>query len=373
MVTNTIYAKLLDAESFGRLMLVQALAFLLMGVLPMGFDSLIARREIAAPLPIIRQVLAIGFGVSAICLYLTYLYLENLGAELFLLLLVAGVTGAAVRFFAAIEQGSLRFLRSQTIAQMPNLIYLASGAYFAIFGISSWIEAGIAFAFSHFVAALYGLRLTPTAEPKLHHDRIADLWQRALALIGIFASLLLLNHIALFVAAGTLGLRDVGILGLATTLIASPFRLLSHGVGFTLLPRLTACGTRARRKRLIFQELAIGIGLASFGAVSLFLIVPPFVDAIFGGDYRIPMSLIAALLFLGFVRLIAGVATAAVNALANTRGLHLFNITGWASAALAGLLAFKLSEFGADGIVYGVAIGWAIRVVFAGFFIRQSL
>ncbi len=373
MLANVLYAKLLDAEGFGRLVLMQAIAFVAMGLLPMGFENLVARREISAPLPIIYRVLAIGLGLAAVLLGLVYWFIDD-NLELLLYVFFAGSAGAATRLFAAIEQSEMRFLRSQVISQAPPVIFLCCAVTHSVFGLSTWESGATTYVSSFVLGALVGyLMVRRTDSPAGRTTIRREHWFRAFALIGILASILLLNQMGLFIAAGVLGMREVGALGLATTLIASPFRLLSHGVGYTLIPRMAACEESAERRKLLLHEFFVAMGVGVPGAVALFLLVPPFVNMLFGDEYLITRPLNIALITLGLIRLNTAVVSAAINALAGTESLHIFNLTGWVSAAVAAAAAFLLSGFGATGIVAGVAIGWIVRIAFASVLIRKEL
>ncbi len=370
---NIIYAKLLGAEDFGRLVLMQAIAFVAMGLLPLGFDMLIARHEIEAPLPVIRLVLTIGAILIAVVLSFSY-WILDVSPAVFLYIFIAGTAGAATRLFASILQRETMFLRSQFISQAAPLIYLGFAIAHSFTGASTWQSAANTYILSVLLGALIGYQLVrDAAGPAISAPISSDLWYKAIALAGILASLLLLNQMGLFIAAGALGMREVGALGLATTLIASPFRLFSHGVGYTLVPRMAACQNETERRKLLLHEFMVAMGVGVPGAIALFLLVPPFVNYIFADEYSISMALTVALIAVGLIRLNTAVVSAAINALAGTKALQVFNLTGWVSAVIAAGAAFLLSDYGATGIVAGVSIGWVIRMMFASILIRKEL
>jgi O-antigen/teichoic acid export membrane protein len=362
MLANILYAKQLLAEDFGRLMIMQAIAFVVMGLLPMGFDGLIARREVHAPLFVIRRVIAAGSAVALGILVIGGWLIEG-NTDMAIFILFAGISGASLRLFAAIEQSEMNFLRTQIITQSPPLIFLVFACCHLMLGLRSWHEAGVAYALSIVLGALIGYIIVRHHEVPVTLDQnYRQMTIRALALIGILASILLLNQLPLFVAASVLSLKEVGALGLAIMLVVSPFRLLSHGVGYTLVPRMTGCENRASRRKLLAHEFLFAMGLGLLGAIALLVLVPPFVVFVFDDQYAISYGLVISLVVLGLIRLITAVILAAINAVAGAKILHLSNLFGWASALIAAGSALALSRYGASGIVSGVAIGWAARI-----------
>jgi O-antigen/teichoic acid export membrane protein len=373
MLANVIYAKLLAPADFGQLVVLQAVTFVAMGLLPLGFDNLIVRKELRAPLRTVGMVLAIGLCLAPVLGWLGHAWFDT--GPLFLVLVVCGgVAGAATRLFAAIEQSELRFARSQIISQAPFVLFLGSAVFHDLGGTPSWQSAGTALVGSFVIAAASGyLSAGSTARPSTEGQGMRVLWLRALALTGIYGSLLLLNQMERLIAGGLLGMTQVGALGLATTLIASPLRLLSAGVGYTLMPRLKHSESSAERRRLLWQEFALAMAVGVPGAIVLLVIIPPLVEFLYGDKYRITHDLFVALTVLGLVRLNSGVVSAAINVLGNTRTLHVFNLTGWIAAALAAAAAFALSGFGSTGIVVGVTLGWLVRILYAAGLIRKML
>lgn len=374
MLANLLYAKMLDPDEFGKLVLMQSIAFVTIALLPMGFETLIARREIDAPLGVVYRVLALATALAT-ALLAAVVWLIDGSAETGLLVLFAGIAGSATRLFAAIEQSEQNFVRSQLIFQAPSVIFLCCALSQRFLGISSWREGGAAYVLSFALGSLIGFVLVRQddvgpAEP----SKLAGLWPRALAMIGIFAATIVLNQLPLFVAAARLSMHDVGALGLATTLIAAPYKMLSVGVGYALLPRMAAVqNDKLARRKLLLQEVSFVAALAVIGALALYLLVPIFVAWYFSDEYVIGTLLIIALLMLGLIRVNNAVFAAAISALAGTRALHFFNVSGWFSVAIAAGAALALSGYGATGIVAGITIGWVTRIVIAIGLIRKVI
>ena len=57
--------------------------------------------------------------------------------------------------------------------------------------------------------------------------------------------------------------------------------------------------------------------------------------------------------------------------MATAKQLEIMGIAGWIGVALAVVGAYYGSRFGLAGIVYGVSIGWILRLIVAIVLVRQ--
>ena len=74
--------------------------------------------------------------------------------------------------------------------------------------------------------------------------------------------------------------------------------------------------------------------------------------------YSFEMSLLYALVVVGFVRLWSGLAGAVASALATARQLAILNAYSWLALAIATAGVFAARDFGLTGVVYGMGAGW---------------
>jgi hypothetical protein len=143
-----------------------------------------------------------------------------------------------------------------------------------------------------------------------------------------------------------------------SSIAASPFRMLQQGVGFALLPRLKACDTRAAIVRLLRRELLLVAAVSVAAAVAVLVITPSLLRVVLQSRYTFPMTLLYALVAVGFVRVWSGISGATVAALGTVRQLAMFNACSWIAVGIAAVGAFAARRFGLPGVVYGLGAGW---------------
>ena len=375
MAANLVYAKLLVPGDFGRLVLLQTIASVTMGLSALGFDTLIGRKDISRPHKTIHVLLALCT-VVGLLLAVFSVTVFDVDEVMAALVLTASIGGAATRLYSSIEQSQQRFARAMAIFQLPQFLFLAASLGHLFFRSPSWEEAGIAYASCYLFSLALGFWLTHQCalEPQGQEDPPLSVQvSRGLAIVTATGSLLVLNQLEKLIAGETLSMVELGALGLASTLVASPFKLLAAGVGYTLLPRLKSTPDESDRRKLLYRELQLSAIVGAIGAIILIAVVPAAVDLIFGDKYRVSYALVLVLVLLGIVRLNSGVINATVNALGDTRTLQIYTLIGWVSVAIAALAAYALADHGVVGVVVGVTVGWVVRIASAAYLVRGEL
>jgi hypothetical protein len=153
-----------------------------------------------------------------------------------------------------------------------------------------------------------------------------------------------------------------------SSIAPSPFSLLQTGIGFALLPRLKACETRAAIRRLIGHEVLVMSVISAVAAVAVLIVTPWLLGVVLQSRYSFPMTLLYALVIVGFVRVWSGLAGAVVSALGSARQLFILNLCSWLALGLATVGVFAARGFGLTGVVYGIGAGW-LALALAGTFI----
>jgi hypothetical protein len=85
---------------------------------------------------------------------------------------------------------------------------------------------------------------------------------------------------------------------------------------------------------------------------------PWLLGVVLKSRYSFPMSLLYALVVIGFVRVWGGISGAVVTALGTARQLAVLNLYSWVALAVATVGAFAARGFGLTGVVYGIGAGW---------------
>ncbi|MFI4886048.1 MAG: lipopolysaccharide biosynthesis protein [Steroidobacterales bacterium] len=164
----------------------------------------------------------------------------------------------------------------------------------------------------------------------------------------------------------TVGLHDLATYGVLAAFVSSPFRLLQAAVQFTLIPRLREARDAKARRALIRREAAlIAVPLAA-GSAALWLVAPPLAHWLLAGRYELGDALIAVTLAAGWLKLLNGFLTAVVVSCGEERRLGLLSAICWGTLGVSVAGAFLAIPWGLVGVLGGIAVGWLVRCLLAG-------
>ena len=96
-------------------------------------------------------------------------------------------------------------------------------------------------------------------------------WSEALSFAGINASGLVLVQLDRLVIPHVLPLHDLATFGVLAAIAGSLFRVLSMGVGYSLVPRLRAAKTVLDRRHLVAHEAKLVSAIAVGGSVAIWV------------------------------------------------------------------------------------------------------
>lgn len=378
VLANLIFAALLGPDDFGSLTLVEALLSVGVGVSPLGHDTLAVRGE----LPATDRSLRLGVGPVVVGALLfcagAYGFVHDQIGILILTGLLAGcVGGGMARYCAAFEQRAIRLDRAQMIDQSPLLLFLAAAAVCLLIGSDDLLFAAASISGGYAASGVVGVVLARTSgdgsagrgeaqtAPGGDGAGRRTRWLKALTFLAISASGLLLGQIERFVIPRTLTLADLGTFGVAWTVAGSPYKLLSGGIGYALLPKLRTAEGREERSSLVRSEAALAAVLGGLGGLALLFLAPWVVDHLYGAKYPVDQSLVGAVVVLGASRVAYSVANSIIVGTGEGRTLTRFNVGSWLALGLAVVVAIGLARFGLVGILCGVSAGWLARTLLA--------
>ncbi|HEX5574287.1 MAG TPA: hypothetical protein VFX42_00335, partial [Gemmatimonadales bacterium] len=153
--------------------------------------------------------------------------------------------------------------------------------------------------------------------------------------------------------------------GVLAAIAGSLFRVLSMGVGYTLVPRLRAAGTVVERRRLVAHEAKLVSTIVVGGSVAIWFITPLVERSLLAGKYHLSGSLLLAAVVSGVTKIMNSFTKSTVTALATPAELSTVNLLGWVSVGLAIVAAVFGARWGLAGVMYGVGLGWFIRAATA--------
>jgi len=368
---NLILARVLPAVEYGLFTLVIALVNLGFSLATLGLDGVVNRRHLEAGPDLLRRsagaALCVGLGMAAIG-FLLY----QLSLAIVLGIFVCTVAGGIMMVAAAKFQSDQRFGLSLSLSQSPNLVLLVAALTLVLTqSRTAWHPIAI-LAAGFVVAALVGwwfLRCgrwgrTSTAQFS---------WTEALSFAGLNAAGLVLLQLDRLLIPHLLSVQDLATYGVLAAVAGSLFRMLSLGVGYTLVPQLRAAASVGQRRRLISHEARLVSGVLVAGVAALWLITPWIERWVLADKYHLSGALLLAAIISGMVRVTNAFTKSVVSALATTSELAWINVFGWGSVALAIVAAVAGARWGLAGVIYGVTMGGVMRALTALYFAVRHL
>jgi len=395
----------LPEEEYGRVALFLAITQLGITLGPIGIDTLINRHRLGASGSLLGRV-AFTSVVVGVLLAATAFLFYGFGAGLAAVLALT-VLGAAVnRVGGAFFQSKQKFGLSLFLILVHNWIVLCAVpvvllADRALPGGPSALPAAMTVATGYVLMAALGWRKsfalrrehaaagteraaggtgraaggtgradgrkeaaaagTGGAEP--HSLESSTLLREGLAVVGVQVAVAAFFQLDRLLIPNLLSIRDLAVYAVVSAIAASPFRMLQTGLGFALLPRVRACTSREAIRRLIKHEVIVAVSMAAAAAVVVVLVTPWLISMLLDSRYEFRMSLLYALVIVGFVRVWNGISGAVVSALASARQLVAFNACSWGSLVLAAGCAWAARGGGLTGVVYGLGVGWLASAV----------
>jgi O-antigen/teichoic acid export membrane protein len=367
-----ILARVLPTSEYALFTLVIAVLNLSFALAPLGVDGIVLRRNLDAGPTLLKRTLGAGAltgVVSAIAAAAAY----DLSPLIPLLVLAATVGGGAMVVAAAQFQSEQRYGLSLSLTQSPNLVLIVAAVAVTLTGST---KAGLPLVISALGFVMSGVVgwwiLFRERAPQPHQGSWFP-WGEALSLAGLNAAGLLLVQLDRLVIPYVLTLHDLATFGVLAAIAGSLFRVLSMGVGYTLVPRLRAAGSVVERRRLIAHEAKlIGVIIVA-GSLTIWFLTPWIERAFLAGKYHIGGSLLMATIFSGVAKIMNSFTKATVTALATGNEVTLINLLGWVSVGLALAAAVFGARWGLAGLIYGVGLGWLLRAVTQAYLILRHL
>jgi O-antigen/teichoic acid export membrane protein len=298
--------------------------------------------------------------------------LYKLPLAIVLAIFVCTVAGGIMMVAAAKFQSEQRFGISLSLSQSPNLVLLVAALILVLTGSrTAWHPIAI-LAAGFVVAAVIGWWLLRCGR----WERISTAefsWTEALSFAGLNAAGLILLQLDRLLIPHLLSVQDLATYGVLAAIAGSLFRMLSLGVGYTLVPQLRAADSVGERRRLISREARLVSVVLVAGVAALWLITPWIERWVLADKYHLSWALLLAAIISGMVRVTNAFTKSVVSALATTSELAWINVLGWGAVALAVVAAFGGARWGLAGVIYGVTMGGVMRALTALYFAVRHL
>jgi O-antigen/teichoic acid export membrane protein len=369
---NLLLARVLPTVEYGFFTLVIALVNLGFALGTGGLDGVVNRRHLEAGPTLLRRVaaaaLAVGVGFAA---FSEVAY--DLALPMVLAVFVCTVAGGLMMVAAAKFQSEQRFAISLALSQSTNLVLLLAALVVVLSKHSAaWLPVWIV-ALGFVAAAVVGWRILLREHAAKTSTDSWFSWGEALSFAGLNAAGLVLIQLDRLIIPYVLTLQDLATYGVLAAIAGSLFRVLSMGVGYTLVPRLRAAEGVPERRLLIAREARLVGAIVVGGGLVIWLATPLVERWFLAGKYHLAGSLVIAAVVSGTAKVLNAFTKSIVSALATPDELSRVNLYGWGSVVVAVLAAMIGSRWGLAGVIYGVAFGWLLRALAALHFTLRHL
>jgi O-antigen/teichoic acid export membrane protein len=360
---NILLARVLPEEEYGRVALFLAIAQLGITLGPLGMETVVNRHHLSASTSLLGRVLLTSSIVAVSFATIAFLFYE-FGAPLAWVLAVTVLAAAVNRVGGSFFQSKQKFGLSLFLILIHNWIVLCTVPVVLLFDRPEALPAALTIATGYVTMAALGwrkgfdLRRGVRPAPDAEMPSSGTIVREGLAVVGLQVAIAAFFQLDRLLIPNALSIRDLAIYSVVSAVAASPFRMLQTGFSFALLPRVRACASRAAIERLLRHEIFVAFAMASAAAVLVLAVTPWLLSWLLDSRYEFRMSLLYALIVVGFVRVWNGISGATVSAVGSARQLVAFNACSWGSLALGASCAWFARGAGLTGIVYGLGVGW---------------
>jgi O-antigen/teichoic acid export membrane protein len=270
-------------------------------------------------------------------------------------------------------QSEQRYGISLALTQSPNLTLILAALAVIFTGLrDARLPLGIS-ALGFVLAGVIGWWVLFRERAAKAHRETWFPWGEALSFAGLNAAGLLLVQLDRLIIPHVLSLHDLATFGVLAAIAGSLFRVLSMGVGYTLVPRLRAAGSIMERRRLIGHEAKLVSAIVVAGSLAIWFLTPLIERWFLAGKYHLGGSLLLAALFSGVAKIMNSFTKSTVTALASASEVSIVNLLGWVSVAVAFAAAIFGARWGLAGVIYGVGLGWLMRALTAFYLTLRHL
>jgi O-antigen/teichoic acid export membrane protein len=369
---NLVLARVLPTVEYGVFTLVIALVNLGFSLAAGGLDGVVNRRRLDAGPELLKRAAAAALLVG-LALVLVSVVAYQLPPPIVLAVFVSTVAGGIMMVAGAKFQSEQQFGISLGLTQSPNLVLLFAALIVVLSSArDAWLPVAI-LALGFVLAAIIGWRILLKERPGKASAGSWFSWGEALSFAGLNAAGLVLLQLDRLIIPHVLSVHDLATYGVLAAVAGSLFRVLSLGVGYTLVPRLRAAEGVLERRQLIAHEAKL-VGAIVVGGGAVIWFVTPLVERwLLAGKYHLAGALVLAAVVSGTAKVVNAFTKSIVSALSSPAELARVNLFGWASVAVAVLAAIVGAHWGLAGVIYGVALGWLLRALAALYFTVRHL
>ncbi len=366
-VANLVLAHSLVVEAYALFALLVAIVMMIASIGMLGANGVVNRHALAPDNRLFGRVLLSSLSVALFGAFVA-IYMYQIPPVLAAILALTGCAFAITRFCGAYLQSKFYLVSSLLLANSLNYLLLAVALLVTVLGLTDITIPFLILALLQCFVAVGGVRFVRSQFNDVSSSYKYS-WRESLAFVFMASSAGLLVQLERLVTPRLLGLEDMAILGVLLAIIGPPFRLVYLTFGYALLPSLRKTQAKAARLALVSKYSAAAL----LSILPLWIVIwfgAPFIQRLFlSNEYAMSDQLILAALVAGSIKGFSGIAEASVTALSSIKGMEVMGAIGWVSILCALFAASFGAQFGLAGVVYGVTVGWVIRLVAAPFIV----
>lgn len=369
---NLLLARTMPIDRFGAFSLAVALFNAFAVFAPLGLDQLLLRYRLGSPrrlffrLGMSGSTVGVVVGIGAVLSGA----LPLIDAAILALLICSGgiVLAASNGFRAALRQTSAFWLATASSWALCG-IGLAS----QIWPMQTVTTPFSFFALANIAVALVGWNRFSALAPAGRDVRTSIPWREGVSLLGIVAIASISLQFERLVIPILLDFRDLALFSVLASVAIFPFRMVSSGTAFSLVPRLRATSDPAARRRLVSGEVRAIIAFISVAAFGILLVAPALTPWITGGRYILGHGLVLAACLNGSVKIMQALPRAVLTACGEPADLVHLNRLGWFGLFVSVIGSVAGSHWGLDGLIVGASLGSLAGSIPAIFMARRVL
>jgi hypothetical protein len=361
-VGNILLARQMPIAEFGHFALGVAIFIIFSHIAPLGIDQLFLRRRIDPSPKLFVQLLAQGVAVAIVVGIGAHNIFDLPVFELFLVGLSITFGNLLWSASAGLRRHGKPFvaLGAETA---PDWTILATGIICFLIPIDLSMAPNLLYCGGVVVSSLiiwtrFSRNNRVSFESSEPNTRLA-----AVHLLGITSGGVIIVQLERLLIPLTLDLNSLALFNVLASVAIFPFRMVTAGAGFALVPRLRAAPDKATRRALVRHELVM-VGLALVTATVVVSAAAPFAARwLTGGRYQPELLLVLAACINGTAKVGQMLTRAVISACGTERDVTILNGLVWTGIFAGALGAVIGSSGGLGGLLSGVAAGSLVSTV----------
>ena len=361
-VANLLFAGHLSPGAYGTLALVVAIIAAGVPIAPFGVAVVVVRKHLSLERSLMLRCAftstLVGFAVAIIA---GYVY--GLAPALLLVIAFTIIGGGFTRIVAARLQSEERFLASTLVSEGGNYVLLIAAVGTLTLNLNGALLPLAFVGISQLLlAAILAMRLVGTTPVQTPTHPKFPFWEMLL-LTGTNAATMVLLQLERFAIPVLLDVEMLATFAVLAVFTMAPFRPVEVSTYRTLLPRLSRSNSAKQRSRLLLREARQAVFLFAVLGVLIAALTPVVVKLMFSGKYEFTLSMTLAGIVIGQLRVVRSMFAATIAALADPRGLAVWNSIAWISVVTTFVGGWIGSRWALQGFLWGVALGGVLNAV----------